>query len=66
MNGKGILKLVYTIICAKCLHKETGESSSMVMAKRVLSLKGWRDIIGIGWICPECGKLHQEPPTLLV
>jgi|GEM_PF-4446523 len=66
MSEKGTLKFTYVVVCGKCLHKESGEPSSVVMAKRVLQLNGWKEIVGTGWICPECGKSHQEPPSLLV
>jgi hypothetical protein len=68
MSEKGIIKFTYSVVCAQsqCSNEGAGESSSIVMTKRVLSLNGWKEIIGTGWICPECGKLHQEPPSLLV
>ena len=65
MSEKGVLKFNYSVICGECSNKEEGETSSKIAAERVLLLKGWMDIVGIGWVCPECGKHHLQPHLLV-
>ena len=65
MSEKGILEFTYSVVCGECSNKEEGTSSSKRVAERVLLFKGWLDIVGTGWVCPECGKHHLRPQLLV-